>query len=218
MMNSAKPEQPSPLPLRDDSPPTAPNRSNLCLLQASGASASKTTARRWAEEQLLQARAKTEAQRRCFWLETQTQRKKKAREAAEYSVKLRRVILVGFIPPSQSSDAILMANDTNDAANSSKTVSATSNPYGPLRAASSSPISPTSLGNSGTRAKLRSSSRPPMTWDTLKDQVKTPSLRQTEPLHLGKRKHRRAGDGEVEAGLGEGSGDRGGRVVRRYAA
>ena len=217
-MNSEKLEQPSPLHLRGDSPLTAPHRSTLRPLQASEASASKTAARRWAEEQLLQARAKTEAQRRCFWLETQTQRKRKAREAAEYSVRLRRVILVGFIPPSQSSDAILTANDTNDAANSSKTASATSSPCGPLRAASSSPTSPTSSGSSGTRAKLRSSSRPPMTWGTLKDQVKTPSLRQTEPLHLGKRKRRQAGDGEVEAGLGEGSRDRGGRVARRYAA
>ena len=52
-----------------------------------------------AEEQLLQARAKTEAQRRCFWLETQTEMKKKAREAAECSVKLRKAILVGFTPP-----------------------------------------------------------------------------------------------------------------------
>ena len=217
-MNSAKPEQPSPLPLRDDSPLTAPNHSTLRLLQASGASASKTTVRRWAEKQLLQARAKTEAQRRCFWLETQTQRKKKAREAAEYSVRLRRVILVGFIPPSPSRDATLMASDTNDAANSSKTASATSDPCKPLRAASSSPIFPTSSGSSGTRAKLRSSSRPPMTWGTLKDQVKTPSLRRMEPLHLGKKKRRREGDEEVEAGLGESGGGRGGRGVRRYAA
>ena len=137
-MNSAKPGQPSPLPLRGESPLTAPNHSTLCLPQASGAPASKTTARRWAEEQLLQARAKTEAQRRCFWLETQTQRKRKAREVAEYSVKLRRMILVGFILPSPSKDATLMASDTNDAASSSKTANATSNPCRPLCVVSSS--------------------------------------------------------------------------------
>ena len=59
--------------------------------------------------------------------------------------------------------------DTNNAANSSKTASATSNPYGPLRVASSSQTFPTSSDSSGTRAKLRSSSRLPMTWDALKD-------------------------------------------------
>ena len=170
------------------------------------------------EEQLLQARAKTEAQRRCFWLETQTQRKKKAREAAEYSVKLRRVILVGFTPPSLPRDATLTASDTNDAANFSKTASATSNPYRPLHAASSSQTFPTSSDNSGTRVKLRSLSRP-HDLGRLKDQVKTPSLKQTELLRPEKKKRWREEDEdeEAEVGLGEGRGGRGGRAVRRYA-
>ena len=107
-------------------------------------------ARKWAEEQLLQARATKEAQRQCFWLETQTEMKKRAREAAEFSVKLRRAILIGFIPPSPSRDVTLMASDTNDVANSSKTANATSNPCRPLHATSSSPTSPTSSDNSET--------------------------------------------------------------------
>ena len=152
-MNSDRPEQPSPLPLQGEPPLTALNCSTLHLLQASGTPVPKTTARRWVEEQLLQARAKTEAQRRCFWLETQTQMKRKAKEAAEYSVKLCRAILVGFIPLSLSRDATLMANDTNDVATCSKTANATSNPCKPLHTASSSPTSPTSSDNSKTQAK-----------------------------------------------------------------
>ena len=106
-MNSDRSEQPSPLPLQGRPPLTVLNHSTLRLLRASGAPVLKMTARRWAEEQLLQARAKTEAQRRCFWLETQTEMKRKAKEAAECSVKLRRAILVGFIPPSLPRDATL---------------------------------------------------------------------------------------------------------------
>ena len=149
-MNSDRPKQPSLLPLQGKPPLTALKCSTLRLLQASRAPVPKMTARRWAEEQLLQARAKTEAQRRCFWLETQTQMKRKAKEAAEYSVKLRRAILVGFTPPLLSRAATLMANDTNDAASFSKTANATSNPCKPLHAASSSPTSQTSSDNSGT--------------------------------------------------------------------
>ena len=161
------------------------------------------------EEQLLQARAKTEAQRQCFWLETRTEMKRRAREAAECSVKLRKVILVGFTPPLLSRGVTLMVNDTNDAASSSKTVNATSNPCRPLHAASSSPTSPTSSDNSGARAKLRSSSQPPMTWGTLRDQVRTPSSRQTELSHPGVKKRQREEDEgeEAEAGL---KGRRGG--------
>ena len=219
-MNSAKPGPPSPIPLWGESPLIAPDHSTLRLLQVSGALVSKTTARRWAEEQLLQVRAKTEAQRQCFWLETQTQRKRKAREAAEYSVRLCRVILVGFIPLSPSKDATLMASDMNDAASSSKTASATSNPCRPLHVISSSLTSPMSSDNSGTRAKLHSSSRPPMTWGTLRDQVRTPSLRPTEPSRPGTKKRRRDEDVDegVEAGLQEGQGGRGGRAARRCVA
>ena len=161
---------------------------------------------------------KTEVQRRCFWLETRTEMKRKVKEAAECSVKLRRAILVGFIPPSLSRDATLMANDTNDAASSSKTANATSNPYGPLCAASSSPTSLTSSDNSETRAKLRSSSRPPMTWDALRDQVRTPSLRQMGPSHLGAKKRRWEEDkGEgAKAELQVGRGGRGGWAAQRY--
>ena len=172
------------------------------------------------EEQLLQARTKTEAQRRCFWLKTRTEMKKRAREAAECSVKLRRAILVGFTPPSSSKGVMLMANDMNDAANSSKTANATSNPCGPLHAASSSPTFPTSSDNSETQAKLCSLNRPPMTWGTLRDQVRTPSSRQMEPLRPGAKK-RRQEEGEDE-GAGAGPkghrGDPGGWEVRRYAA
>ena len=59
-----------------------------------------------------------------------------------------------------------------------------------------------------------------MTWDALKDRVKTPSLKQTELLRLGKKKRRREEDEdeEFEVGLGEGRGGRGGRAVRRYTA
>ena len=113
-----------------------------------------------------------------------------------------------------------MANDMNDAASSSKTANATSNPCEPLLTASSSPTSPTSLDNSGARAKLHSSSQPPMTWGTLRDQVRTPSSRQTEPLHPGTKKRRREeveGEG-VEAGLKGRRGGQGGQAVRRYAA
>ena len=54
----------------------------------------------------------------------------------------------------------------------------------------------------------------------MKDQVKTPSLKQMELLHLGKKKQRweEDEDEEVEVGLREGRGGRGGRAVRRYAA
>ena len=175
---------------------------------------------RWVEEQLLQARAKTEAQRRCFWLETQTQMKRKAKEAAEYSVRLRRAILVGFIPPLPPRDATLMANDTNDAANFSKTVNATSNPCEPLHAASSSPTSPTSSDNSKTRAKSRLLSRPSMTWGTLRDQVRTPSSRPMGPSRPGAKKQRRDEDeGKgAEAELQGGRGGRGGRAAQRYVA
>ena len=58
-----------------------------------------------------------------------------------------------------------------------------------------------------------------MTWGALKDQVKTPSLKQTEPSRPGMKKRRREEDEDerAEAGLGEGRGGRGGRAVRRYA-
>ena len=110
--------------------------------------------------------------------------------------------------------------DTNDAANSSKTASATSDHCRPLRVASSSQTFPTSLDSSETRAKLRLSSQPPMTWGALRDRVKTPLLKQTGLLRPGKKKRRREEDEgeEVEAGLGEGRGGRGGWAVRRYAA
>ena len=56
----------------------------------------------------------------------------------------------------------------------------------------------------------------------MKDRVKTPSLKQTEPLRPEKKKKKRWRDEDedegVEVGLGEGSGGRGGRAVRRYAA
>ena len=59
-----------------------------------------------------------------------------------------------------------------------------------------------------------------MTWGALKDRVKTPSLKQTELSRLGRKKRRWEEDKgeEVEAGLEEGRGGRGGRAVRRYAA
>ena len=59
-----------------------------------------------------------------------------------------------------------------------------------------------------------------MTWDTLKDRVKTPSLKQMELSCLGRKKRRWEEDEgeEAEAALGEGRGGRGGRAVRRYAA
>ena len=138
---------------------------------------------------------------------------------AECSVKLRRAILVGFTPPSLSKGVTLMANDTNDAANSSKTANATSNPCGPLHTVSSSPTSPTSSDNSETQAKLRSLSRPPMTWGTLRDQVRTPSSRQTEPLHPGVKKRWREvdEDKEAEAELKGRRGGQGGQAARRYA-
>ena len=208
MMNSAKPGQPSLLPLQGEPPLTALNRSTLHLLQASRTPVPKTTVRRWAEEQLLRARAKTEAQRWCFWLGTQTQMKRKAKEAAEYSVRLCRAILVGIIPPSPSRDATVMANDMNDAANFFKTANATSNPCEPLHAASSSPTSPTSSDNSGTQAKSRLSSRPPMTWGTLRDQVRTPSSRPMGPSRPGAKKRWQDEDTgkEAEAELQEGRG------------
>ena len=217
-MNSAKPGPSSPLPLRGGSPPTVPNLSTLRLLRASGVPVPKTTARRWAEKQLLRARAKTEAQRWCFWLETWTEMKRRAREAAEYSVKLRRVILVGFTPPLLSKGATLMANNMNDVASSSKTANATSNPCEPLHVASSSPTSPMSSDNSETRAKLHSSSQPPMTWGTLRDQVRTPSLRQMEPSHLGVKRQRQEEDEgkEVEAERRGCRGGRGGQAAQRY--
>ena len=125
-----------------------------------------------------------------------------------------------FHTPSPSRDATLMASDTNAVANSSKTASATSDPCRPLRVASSSRTSPTSSGSSGTQAKLRSSNQPLMTWGALKDQVKTPSLKQTEPSRPGRKKRRREEDEgeEAEAGLEEGRGGRGGQAVRRCAA
>ena len=218
-MSSVKPRLPSLLLLQDDSRPTAAGLSVSRPLRASKTPVLKTTARRWAEEQLLQARAKTEAQRRCFWLETRTEMKKRAREVAECSVKLRRVILVGFTPPLLSKDATLMASDTNNAASSSKIANAISSPCRPPLATLSSPTSPTSLDDSATQAKLRSSSRRPMTWGTLRDQVRTPSLKQMEPSRPPTKKRRRGGsEGEVaEAGLEEHRGERGGQVVRRYA-
>ena len=47
-----------------------------------------------------------------------------------------------------------------------------------------------------------------MTWGALKDQVKTPSSKQTGLSHLGKKKRRWEGDEgeEAEAGLEEGRG------------
>ena len=124
--------------------------------------------------------------------------KKRATEAAEC-----RVILVGFTPPSLSKDAILMASDTNNAASSSKIANAISSPCGPPLAALSSPTSPTSLDDSATRAKLRSSNQRPMTWDTLKDRVRTPSLKQMEPSRPPtKKRQREESEGEeAEAGL-----------------
>ena len=146
--------------------------------------------------------------------------KRRAREAAECSVKLRRAILVGFTPPLLSKDVTLTANDTNVVANSSKTANATSNPCEPLCAASSSPTFPTSSDNSETRARLRSSNRPPMTWDTLRDRVRTPSSRQMELSHPGVKKRRREGDEgeEVEAELRGRRRGQGRRAAWRYAA
>ena len=59
-----------------------------------------------------------------------------------------------------------------------------------------------------------------MTWGALKDQVKTPSLKQTELSRLGKKRRRWEEDEgeEAEAGLEEGRGGRAGRAVWRYAA
>ena len=59
-----------------------------------------------------------------------------------------------------------------------------------------------------------------MTWDTLRDQVRTPSSRQTEPLRpsVKKRPREQSGGEEAEEGLEGRRGGRGGRAVRRYAA
>ena len=59
-----------------------------------------------------------------------------------------------------------------------------------------------------------------MTWDTLRDQVRTPSSRQMEPSHPGARKRRQEEDEGEEAGaeLKGRRGGGGGQAVRRYAA